>query len=54
MVRGDPQNLTELKGTIKREVRGINREMCRKVLCEEGKQAELCRSRKGGIFKHVL
>ena len=40
-MKGDPQNLTELKRTMKREVRGISREAYGKVLREAGKRAEL-------------
>ena len=35
--QGDPQHLTELKRYIKREVRGISSETCRKVLREARK-----------------
>ena len=52
--QGDPQNLTELKRAIKKEVRGISRETCAKVLREVGKRAQLCHSRKGGLFEHAL
>ena len=41
-MKGDPQILMmELKRAIIREVRGICRETCRKVLREAGKRAEL-------------
>ena len=52
--QGDPQDLTKLKRDIKREVRGIGREKCRKVLRKTRKRAELRHSRKGGLFEHVL
>ena len=48
---------SELKRDIKWEIRGISRETfhaLRKVLHQARKRAELCHSRKGGLFEHVL
>ena len=51
---GDPQNLDQLNHGIISEVRRINCETCAKVLCEVGKKANMCPSRKGALFKHLL
>ena len=42
---GDPQNLAELKRAIEREVRGISRETCGKVLREAEKRAAVPRKK---------
>ena len=48
-VKVDAQNLTA-EARHKREVKSISRETWGKVLCEVGKRAELCHSRKGRFF----
>ena len=48
-LQGDPQNLAELKRSIKRKVGSVSRETRGKVLHEAGRRAELCNSK--GVFR---
>lgn len=52
--QGDPQNLGQLKHAIRREVRRISSDTCAKVIEEVEKRANLCLTRKGALFEHVL